>query len=186
MPRCDRPSDRRESGGQEARPGRSRAKLSRETDMSRFKTAVMLLGVLFLAWAAQPIKAADQTEIKRLMGDNFQIVQDILIGLLTAHYEKLPEKVNVIRDHAFELSKSVPQTVPPELHRTFVAYAFNLEQKAGDLNATLSELIRHDRQRTDPVALNIDYLRAVTASQFGELVTTCVLCHNQFRRKSVP
>ena len=154
--------------------------------MSRIKTAVALVGVFLLAWAAQPLVAADRADVKKLMGDNFQLMQDILEGLLTAHYDNLPGDVAVIRDHASALSSNVPQSVPQESRRTFVTYAYTLEQKSENLITVLAELIKHEKQRTDPAALNIDYLRAVAASEFGEVVTTCVLCHNQFRRRTVP
>ena len=129
---------------------------------------------------------AQSSPIKALMGDNFQNIQVILYNLVTAQYDRLPAQIRVIHDHALELQKKVPDTVKTtEEKRTFTAYAYQLESNTGNMLTVLDVLNQHDKQQSDPGKMNIDYLRVVAARQFGEIVTTCVLCHNQFRRHVV-
>lgn len=150
--------------------------------MSAVKKFAAVVALLLLVWGEQSLGAADPSEVKQMMGENFQIVQTVLIGLLRAQYDGLPAKLEVIREHANQLSRNMPASVGEEQRRTFSSYAFNLEYESANLITVLKELIARDQQRPDPNKLNIDYLRAVAASHFGDMVTTCVLCHNQFRR----
>jgi len=145
--------------------------------------AAVLMG---LALLASPARAAGDSAIKSLMGDNFQNIQIMLFNLVTAKYDKLLPQVKTIHDHALELSKKIPATIKTDIEkRTFVTYAYQLESNTANMATVMDALLLHDKTPTEPGKLNIDYLRVVAARQFGEVVTTCVLCHNQFRRYEV-
>ena len=146
-----------------------------------FVSALFVVGVL-----SGSTSLAQSSSIKALMGDNFQNIQVILYNLVTAQYQRLPNQIRVIHDHALELQKKVPDTVKSDIERrTYSAYAYQLESNTANMNTVLDVLIEHDKNPTEAGKLNIDYLRVVAARQFGEIVTTCVLCHNQFRRYAV-
>jgi hypothetical protein len=150
--------------------------------MNAVKTVLAVTVLLLFAWGVPPRAADEESEVKRMMHENFRVVDAVLVGLVTAHYDGMPEKIELIRDHAQHLSQNVPEKIDADARRTFVTYAANLEYKSANLITVLKELIARDKQRPDPGVLSIDYMRAVAASHFGDIVTTCVLCHNQFRR----
>ena len=149
-------------------------------------TALAATALMGLALVATPLRAAGDPAIKSLMGDNFQNIQIMLFNLVTAKYDKLLPQVRTIHDHAVELSKKPPATVKSDVEkRTFVTYAYQLESNTANMMTVMDALLLHDKTPVEPGKLNIDYLRVVAARQFGEVVTTCVLCHNQFRRYEV-
>ena len=143
---------------------------------------VFISGFSLAAWGG---KKGD-LPMKSMMGDNFQKVQVILMDLVTSNYIGLSGEIESIREHAIELSKKgLKSKIGKSNPRLFTNYAYTLERQAGNMATVLTELIRHDQIQSTPGELNIDYLRVVAARHFGEMVTTCVLCHNQFRRKVV-
>ena len=130
--------------------------------------------------------AAKEPGLKRLMGENFQNVQLILSDLMTSNYGSLPEKISSINSHAIDLGKNPPDFLKDNYsRRLFSDYASGLQYQSGNMLTVLKELIQHDQQRSQPGKMNVDYLRVVAARHFGEIVTSCVLCHNQFRRHMV-
>ena len=143
--------------------------------------ALILAGVL-----TGMAQRANSASLKELMGDNFQNVQVMLFNLVRSKYEVMPAQIATIRDHAIELGKKMPETIKTDFERkTFISYATQLENNANNMLTVMHELIKHDKSPNEPGKLNIDYLRVVAARQFGEMVTSCVLCHNQFRRYPV-
>lgn len=143
--------------------------------------ALLSFGVL----AGMAGRASSQP-IKELMGDNFQNVQVMLYNLVAAQYDRLPGQIRTIHDHAVKLRNNPPDTLKSEFEqRTFTTYAYQLENNTSNMLTVLEELIQHDQQQVQSGQMNIDYLRVVAARHFGEIVTTCVLCHNQFRRHPV-
>jgi hypothetical protein len=144
-----------------------------------FMTVALVSGAVLAGMARQ----ASSSSIKDLMGDNFQNIQVILYNLITARYDRVPEQIRVIHQHAVELPQKVPETAKSDFEkRTFVTYAYQLESHTSNMLTVLDELNKRDKMQADPGKQNIDYLRVVAARQFGEIVATCVLCHNQFRR----
>jgi len=142
--------------------------------------ASALIVVGLLAGSARQAASAD---IKNLMGDNFQNIQVILFNLVSSKYEKLPGQIETIHKHAVELTKRLPDTVKSDAQkRMFTTYAYQLESSTSNMLTVLEALNQHDKTAQEPGKLNIDYLRVVVAGQFGQVVTSCVLCHNQFRR----
>ncbi|HEX9842611.1 MAG TPA: hypothetical protein VGC20_07660, partial [bacterium] len=88
-----------------------------------FVSALFVVGVL-----SGSTSLAQSSSIKALMGDNFQNIQVILYNLVTAQYQRLPNQIRVIHDHALELQKKVPDTVKSDIERrTYSAYAYQLE-----------------------------------------------------------
>jgi hypothetical protein len=131
-------------------------------------------------------KQAPASSIKELMGDNFQNIQVILQNLVTANYAPVPAQISIIHQHALELPKKMPETVKTDYEkRVFTTYAYQLESTTANMLTVLDELNKRDKMSAEPGKMNIDYLRVVAARQFGEIVATCVLCHNQFRRHPV-
>ncbi len=144
--------------------------------------AIFIFAVTLSAWGGK--KA--EMPLKAMMGDNFQKVQVILMDLMTSNYAAIPGEIAYIREHAIHLSRhGLHGKAGKDNPRLFTNYAYSLERQAGNLATVLVELIRHDETQSTPGVLNIDYLRVVAARHFGEMITTCVLCHNQFRRKVV-
>ena len=124
--------------------------------MGVVKKLVALAGLLLLAGAVEPLGAADSADVKQIMGENFQAMQVLLVGLLKAQYEGVPEKMDAVRLHAEDLIRNIPASVPENQRRTFTTFAFNLEYKTANLIAVLKELIVRDQKRPDPSSLNVD------------------------------
>lgn len=144
--------------------------------------AIFIFAITLSAWGGK--KA--EMPMKAMMGDNFQKVQVILLDLITSNYAGIPGEIENIREHAIHLSSHGPHGKAGKANpRLFTNYAYTLERQAANMATVLAELIRHDQTPSTPGVLNIDYLRVVAARHFGEMITTCVLCHNQFRRKVV-
>jgi hypothetical protein len=124
-------------------------------------------------------------DIKRLMGENFQNVQQILTNLVTANYATIPHDVGIIRDHVDALLQSPPAIVKGREDQTmFRVYASAVKNAANNLIEVTQEVVRRDSERKTaaPPELRVDYLRVSAAQYFGIMVTGCVQCHNQFRR----
>jgi hypothetical protein len=142
-----------------------------------------VLGIVLLALTARPALAADK-DIKGLMGDNFGRVQKILIELVTGNYKAVPHDVEVIRTHAIDMSKKLPDIAKTN-RELFLSMAYNLQVHATNLSEIARTLVKRDRETPAGQLLKIDYLRNSAAAHFGNMVTSCVACHNQFRRRSV-
>jgi len=148
------------------------------------KTTV--LGLVCLLFAALPAAADDAANMKKLMGENFQNALKILTELIRADYTTVPKDVDVIRQHAELLMKTPPVTLKTtEEKELFYTYATNLKSNANHLIVVTQELNRRDKEQSKPGELKVDYLRVVAAEHYGSIITTCVLCHNQFRRHMV-
>ena len=121
--------------------------------------------------------AGAESDIKKLMGENFGGLQSILWSLISADYAAVPSQVDVISAHADELRGMIPPSA--EGHRDqFLTYATNLRAHAQDLKTISQSLMKNDASRSEP---GPDYLREALAAHYGGMVTTCVACHNRFR-----
>jgi hypothetical protein len=127
--------------------------------------------------------SAEEASLKRLMGENFIGLQNILVGLITSSYGAVPGQVDIIYDHATELTKAVPDSAKKDRDR-FLTYAFSLQGHASDLKSIIEVLIEHDKA-SGGRDLPTDQLREAAAAHYGGIVTTCVSCHNRFRRRVV-
>lgn len=148
-------------------------------------SALLLVAIMVIA---QPAWAQTKsgTNLKSIMGENFQNIQLILQNLITSNYNNVPKEIKIIHKHAVDLGKTQPDFIKSDFSkRMFTNYAYRMESQAGNMLTVLEELIKRDQAKTKSGALNIDYLRVVAAQHFGEIITSCVLCHNQFRRKRV-
>jgi cytochrome c556 len=146
--------------------------------MKRARIAAAALGLFVagLAGAASVAEAKDQT-LKELMGENFAGLQTILIALITSNYSSVPPQVEIIRDHATALTKSVPANAQADRDR-FLGYAYELRNQADNLDRISRALIAQDKGKEQLVT---DPLRDAAAAHYGIMVTTCVSCHNRFR-----
>ena len=137
-----------------------------------------------LVLLASPALGADK-DIKALMGGNFQNLHVILNNLILSDYSTLVHDAGVIEQHANLLMKSTPTTVLTEQQRElFTAYANMLRVHTRHLVEVGNALVERDQAKKTPGQMNVDYLRVVVAEHFGQMITTCVLCHNQFRRRA--
>jgi hypothetical protein len=150
----------------------------------RGRIAVVVLGGLAAAvLGAAGAAVAEEASLKRLMGENFIGLQNILVGLITSSYGAVPGQVDIIYDHATELTKAVPDSAKKDRDR-FLTYAFSLQGHASDLKSIIEVLIEHDKA-SGGRDLPTDQLREAAAAHYGGIVTTCVSCHNRFRRRAV-
>ena len=124
--------------------------------------------------------------IKNLMGDNFVRVQNILYYLITSHYSEVVNEARQVEAHAQELltGKVAGQSVKTPSDQ-FMLYAGRLKASASNLAVVSAEMAMHDQASATTGMLSVDYLRTVAAEHYGDMITACVLCHNQFRRKMV-
>ena len=152
--------------------------------MIRYIKLVAVLGILGFAAAGPGIygAAGGDVNMKKLMGNNFSHLQKILVDLIRSDYATVAHDVQVIGDHAGKLSAAVPPGA--RKHRElFLSMAFNLKVHADNLRMIAELLKEHDREAAPDKLLKVDYLRNSAAAHFGQMVTTCVACHNQFRRR---
>ncbi|MDH5750987.1 MAG: hypothetical protein OEZ59_01040 [Deltaproteobacteria bacterium] len=153
--------------------------------MKRTKLLFLLAGLSVLLLL--PLQAVGSSkDIKSLMGENFQNLHVILYNLISANYKELPGDAAIIEDHAIKLLQNLPESAnTKDLQERFVTYANMLRMSSHHLNTVGSELVKRDQKQSEKGKLNIDYLRVVAAEHFGQMITTCVLCHNQFRRRAL-
>jgi len=151
------------------------------------KNLLKTLGILLVtggvvALVATSVSGQDAS-FRRLMGENMNHLQKIMVSMVNSQYEGVPADVRVIAQHAQDLTQRIPSHVRgPEARNRFLAYANNLGSVSNNLVVVVEELLRHDQTQQNPGQMNIDYLRVAAASHLGEMITTCVACHNQFRR----
>jgi hypothetical protein len=155
----------------------------------RKRSAIIAALILAMAWGAGMGLAANEPspgDLKKVMGDNFQRVALILNNLISARYNSIPHDAELIVEHATFLMKSPPREIKtPEERSMFLTYATSLKTSASNLLVVTTELANRDKQRNTPGQLSVDYLRVAAASHYGIMVTNCVLCHNQFRRRQL-
>lgn len=140
-----------------------------------------IAGLLATAVLHAPARGRDQ-DIKQLMGNNFGQLQRILVNLIRSDYRTLPHDVEIIATHAGELPDAMPASVGSRGEQ-FLSMAYSLRTHAKSLKLIVEILGEHDRGAKPGGGLDIDYLRDSAAAHFGQMVTACVACHNQFRRR---
>jgi cytochrome c556 len=156
----------------------------KESSMKREQiSAVLLAGVAAVTLGLSSLSVAEEKPsmpIKQIMGENFAGLQNILVGLITAHYEAVPEQVAIIHQHATDLTQAVPDSAKDDRDR-FLGYAYNLRGHSADLKAIVEELMVHDAAVEQKGVMVPDQLREAAAAHYGSMVTMCVACHNRFR-----
>jgi hypothetical protein len=125
--------------------------------------------------------AVAETPIKTLMGENFSGLQVILYALIKGDYKAVPAQVDIIADHAEELTHMATDYTETERDQ-FLVYATNLGAHAKDLKTISGTLMQHDAERPEP---GYDDLREALAGHYGGMITMCVSCHNRFRPEAV-
>jgi cytochrome c553 len=119
------------------------------------------------------------------MGENFAGLQTILAALITSNYAAVPAPVEVIQEHAAQLTRMVPKSAEGDRDR-FLAYAYNLGANASDLNKIAKHLVEMDAAQARKGAIATNELREAAAAHYGGMVTMCVACHNRFRVTLAP
>jgi hypothetical protein len=153
--------------------------------MSRRRIIVVLAGSLVaVGIGAAGFAADDRATIKNMMGENFAVMQSILVALITSKYDAVPENIDIIHQHAVDLQAMAPKS-PEADHKQFMVYAYNMQGHATDVKSIVELLIEHDKSKKSGEALNNDHLREALAAHYGGMVTMCVACHNHFRPQVV-
>ncbi len=153
--------------------------------MKRARIAALFLGgIAATTLGASGLGVAKQATIKEMMGENFAGLQTILTALVTSNYETVPAHVDLIREHAAQLTRTVPDNAKANRDQ-FLAYAYNLQGHAADVKSIVEVLIERDKTRAGAEELATDQLREALAAHYGGMVTTCVACHNRFRLRHV-
>ena len=140
--------------------------------------------VALVGMSVSTLALAEETQIKKLMGDNFNGLQTILVSLITSNYAAVPRQADAIHNHAVELAQMAPES-PSADRQAFLSYAYNLDAHALDIKSIVELLIEHDKERKQP-RLATDHLRGALAAHYGGMVTMCVACHNRFRQTVIP
>ena len=149
--------------------------------MIRVRIAAGLVAcVILVGMSVSTLALAEETPIKKLMGDNFSGLQTILVSLITSNYEAVPGQADAIHNHAVELAQMAPES-PSSDRQAFLSYAYNLDAHALDIKSIVELLIEHDRASKQG-RLETDHLRGALAAHYGGMVTMCVACHNRFRQ----
>ena len=125
-----------------------------------------------------------ELDLRKVMGSNFAHLQKILVDLIRSDYSQVPKEVAIIEQHAVDLAKDIPKTITRD-KQVFLALADSLQTNAKNLRIVAGLVADHDKKPMSPGKLNIDYLRNTAAAHFGQLMTTCVACHNLYRREIV-
>jgi hypothetical protein len=153
--------------------------LSWEGFMKRRRIAAVVLGsIAAVALVASGSGASEETPLKRIMGENFAGLQVILKALITSNYGDAISSLDIIHDHAVELTKEVPDSAKGDRDH-YLADAYLLQTHAADLKGILELLIEHDKATTSRTGLSADQLRDAAAAHYGGMVITCVNCHNR-------
>jgi hypothetical protein len=143
----------------------------------------LAVGAALAACVALGTPLASGEDLKKVMGENFQNVQRILISLVTANYATVPHDVGIIRQHVEALAQKPPQSIKTrEEQLMFSVYANSVRNAATSLSDVTQEIVRRDPTPQAGAELRVDYLRVSAAQYYGIMVTGCVQCHNQFRR----
>ena len=145
-------------------------------------TAVVLGVIATVILGASGFAAAQETSAKQKMSENFAGMQIVLTSLMTSNYAAAPDQIAIIADHAAYLMHSVPDSAK-EYREQFIGYAYGLQGHARDLRSIIELLIKQDG--ANGKVLETNGLREAAAAHYGGMVTTCVACHNHFRRHAI-
>ncbi len=146
--------------------------------------SLVLGGIAAAALGASSLAVAEEATMKEMMGDNFAGLQTLLIALVTSNYETVPAHVDLSREHAAQLTRTVPDNAKTNRDQ-FLAYAYNLQAHAADVKSIVEVLIERDKTLAGAEELATNQLREALASHYGGMVTMCVACHNRFRPRVV-
>ncbi len=153
--------------------------------MKRARIAAHFLGgIAATTLGASGLGVAKQATIKEMMGENFAGLQTILVALVTSNYETVPAHVDLIREHAVHLTRTVPDNAKANRDQ-FLTYAYSLQGHAADVKSIVEVLIERDKALAGAEELATDQLREALAAHYGGMVTMCVACHNRFRPRVV-
>jgi len=148
--------------------------------MKRGRIAAVVLGGFTAAvLGASGSAVAEDSLLKQKMGEDFAGMQVLLKALIVSNYTAVPDHLDIIRQHATELTLNVPDNAKDDRDR-FLIYAYNLRGHSEDLKSIIDLLIEQDAAGPNREALAPNQLRGAAAAHFGGAVTMCVACHNLF------
>lgn len=154
--------------------------------MDRRRVKAVAAGVLAAVVLIPGAAVAQDATLKQDMAQNLALMQKILVALIYSDYASVPADAQAILEHAMHVAQLVPPSAEGQKQR-YVSYAYNLQADAESLKSIAETLAKRDSQRAegDAAELAVDYLREAAGAHYGGMVTMCVACHNNFRRKLV-
>ncbi|MDH3212106.1 MAG: hypothetical protein OEM05_06445 [Myxococcales bacterium] len=147
-------------------------------------STVLLGGMLAASWVAPSLAVAQERSLEQVMGENFEGLQDLLVGLIKSEYAAMPDQLGLLHEHADELTKAIREDTRGD-RNLFLMYAYSLRGHSADLKSIVEVLIARDEANLRGETLSTDDLREAAAAHFGGMVTMCVACHNRFRQRVV-
>jgi len=123
--------------------------------------------------------AQEKTSLTPEMSLNLRAMNSILLNvIMDQSYEGVAKSSVEISTHAKEITEKVPVT-DPEAVAKFKAYALQLEANA-DILKVLAEKIEKGK---DMDSEHVASLKKSASLTYGQIATTCVSCHQEFRVK---
>lgn len=142
----------------------------------------LLAGCLLAApglWAQE--RQGEAPDLETMMGENFEIVQSVLLDLSGRRYGTVVEHARTLQQHAGQLSRTMAGQTGGE-SSLYRSYVYNLQVYAENLEVIARSLEINETTPLSPaLGEEISYLHDVAATHFGDIVSTCVACHGRFR-----
>jgi hypothetical protein len=143
--------------------------------------AISILVVVAVIGSAFAL-AEEASETKKTMKMNYEKMDDMLGHiLLDKDWDETVKDAELLAQHAEEIKNIDPSRYTKGMPKGdyFQSYAMHLESSAQNLKVVAGEI--ETEQATG--AERSRYLRPNAAVFFGQIVSMCVNCHNQFRER---
>jgi len=139
--------------------------------MKKLMMAIGIIGILTGVGFSQ-----EPTSIAPDMVVNLNAVNAIMAHLIVdENYQPVVNDCAQISAHAKDIFEKSPSKDPASIKR-FQSYALQLEANA-DILKVLAEKI----QKSNEEKLDTGTLKKTAALTFGQIVTSCVSCHQEYR-----
>jgi hypothetical protein len=127
-------------------------------------------------------QAEEPSGIKEKMKINYEKMSDMLGNiLLDKNWDKTIQDAELLATHAQEIKALDSSRYTKDMPNSeyFQSYALHLESSANNLKVVAEDIEKEQASG----AKRSRYLRPNAAVFFGQAVSMCVNCHNQFRGK---
>ena len=127
-------------------------------------------------------QAEEPSGIKKQMKINYEKMSDMLGNiLLDKNWDKTIQDADLLAKHAQEIKALDSSRYTKDMPNSeyFQSYALHLESSANNLKVVATDIEKEQASGAE----RSRYLRPNAAVFFGQAVSMCVNCHNQFRGK---